>query len=55
LSVGQRLKKSPKLAVSLSCNPWQDVGKGVFQGTGQAVSEPHVVAAQTAAVFDEVR
>jgi hypothetical protein len=35
--------------------PLQDVGKGVFQGTGQAVGETHFVADQAPALFDELR
>jgi hypothetical protein len=35
--------------------PLQDVGKGVFEGTGQAVGEPHCVADQAPAMFDELR
>ena len=35
--------------------PLQDVGKVVFEGTGQAVGETHFVADQAPAVFDELR
>ena len=33
--------------------PLEDVGEVVFQGTGEAIGETHVVADQTAAMFDE--
>jgi hypothetical protein len=35
--------------------PVQDVREVVFQGTGEAVGEAHVIADQTEAVFDELR
>ena len=35
--------------------PLQDVGKGVFEGTGQTVGEPHFVADEAPAMCDELR
>ena len=35
--------------------PLQDLREVVFEGTGEAVGEPHFVADQAAAVFDELR
>ena len=38
----------------LILKPPQDVGTRVFQGTGQAVGAPHLVADQTPTIFDEL-
>jgi hypothetical protein len=40
---------------SFVLKPRQDVGKGVFQGTGQAVGQTDCVADQAPAMFDELR
>ena len=54
LRVGQRLRTSPKERRILFGKPWQDLWKGVFEGTGQAMGTPDFVTDQATAVCDEV-
>jgi hypothetical protein len=48
----QEVAKEPRIFV---WKPLEDVGEGVFEGTGQAIRQPDFVADHATAVFDELR
>ena len=54
LRVGQRRRKSQKIAGVFLLQPVQHVGKRVLEGPGEAVGDAHGVTAPAATVLDEL-